>query len=142
MGMTQESVNFYSILSLILIENEILNASQFTAEELEYIEEIKLMLENDGEIGEGDRKILKRLSVKLNISEQRALEIEQFILNSDKSENFSDAELKYVEELKFCFEDGPEITVSGRRLLNKERENLGISEERALEIEKIIKNQK
>lgn len=43
-------------------------------------------------------------------------------------------EQKYIDEVKECLEDG-EITKTGRRLLNMQRERLGISEARASELE-------
>ena len=44
--------------------------------------------------------------------------------------------VKYLKEDKACLEEDSEITAKERRLLNRIRESLGISEERANEIKK------
>jgi hypothetical protein len=115
---------------------------KFTADEVEYIEEIRTIFEEDGEISETDRKILERRRMKLNISVERAKELELIVVG-DNSHRFTAQELSYIEELKFCLKDSSEITPSLRRFLNKERIKLGLTEERVNEIEKeYIKNDK
>lgn len=54
-------------------------------------------------------------------------------LNAGTS-NTNNSEEQYLSELKICYEDG-EISDRERRLLNRLRESLGISEERAAELE-------
>ena len=54
-------------------------------------------------------------------------------LNAGTS-NITNSEEQYISELKACYEDG-EISDRERRLLNRLRESLGISEERAAELE-------
>ncbi len=49
----------------------------------------------------------------------------------------SNAESEYIEELKACYEDGI-ITDKERRLLDRLRKSLGISPERANQIEKMV----
>ncbi len=117
----------------IEMENSLLQTSQFTKEEQEYIDEIKECAE-DGEITDGDRRILKRLANKLNITEERAIELENSILKVE-TKQFTETELTYIEEIKYCLEDDGEISKSERRLLNKERDKLEIPPERAEEIE-------
>ena len=46
-----------------------------------------------------------------------------------------------VPEYKLCLEDGHSVTAGERRLLDKLRKQLGISENRAKEIENTLKNQ-
>lgn len=117
------------------LEDSILNQNQFTSEENEYLEEIKTIFETDNEISENDRRILERKRIKLNISVERAKELELF-LTGNSNPQYTENELKYIEELKFCLEDDGEISASERRMLNKERDKLGINEQRADEIEK------
>ena len=50
----------------------------------------------------------------------------------------SDEEKEYHDEYRLCIEDGGCISEGERRLLDKLSTRLGISRERALEIEKMI----
>ena len=60
------------------------------------------------------------------------------IRNVLKTSSLSKMEKEYLEEYKLCLEDGGDISASEKRLLDKLRNRLGISEERAREIERII----
>ena len=51
-------------------------------------------------------------------------------------QSLTEEESEYLEELKACLEEDSEISVKERRLLNRLRDRLGISEERAEELEK------
>ena len=99
-----------------------------TSEEQEYLEEIRACLDNDGEITSRERRLLDRLRKSLGITEARAKELEASV------NNMSDDEKEYQEELKACLEDGT-ISDRERRLLDRLRKSLGISEERAKAIE-------
>jgi hypothetical protein len=99
--------------------------------EMEYMEELQHCLEEGSEISEKERRMLNRLRDKLGISEARAMEIE----NSLSAPQFDENEMEYVEELQFCLEDDGIISEDERRMLNRLRNKLGISEERAREIE-------
>lgn len=57
------------------------NPASFTKEEKEYSEEVKACLADDGIITDRERRLLVKLAKSLNISSQRALEIESQILN-------------------------------------------------------------
>lgn len=50
-------------------------------------------------------------------------------------QSLTEEESEYLEELKACLEEDSEISVKERRLLNRLRDRLGISEERAEELE-------
>lgn len=63
---------------------------------------------------------------KIKGAEQRILSISKMLDNN---------EAEYLEELKACLEEDAEISPRERRLLNRIREKLGISEERAAELE-------
>ncbi len=121
------------------LEEEVLNKNKYTAEEQEFIDEVNFILDHDGDIDDGDRRILIRLASRLGISEQRAKELEESVLISrGESPEFTAQELEYIEELRFCLEESSEISQSARRLLDRVSKNLGISEDRAREIEQIV----
>ena len=106
--------------------------SQYTEDEKEYLEELKNCLEESGEISSGERRLLEKLRKHLGISEERALALEESLKPS-----LTEDEKEYLEEYKLCLEEGGSISASERRLLDKLRNRLGISEERAKEIEKM-----
>ena len=106
--------------------------SQYTEDEKEYLEELKTCMEESGDISASERRLLERLRKHLGISEERASELEESLKPS-----LTDDEKEYLKEYKLCLEDGGEISASERRLLDKLRNRLGISEERAKEIEKM-----
>ena len=118
------------------IELEVFSSSSYSEEELEYLEELKSCLSEGNEISPKERRLLVKLSDTLGISEERAIEIE----NSLVIPSFTENEKEYMEEFKACFEEGNEISEKERRLLNKVRIGLDISEERAYEIETFITN--
>lgn len=104
------------------------SSTSVTSEEQEYLEEIRACLDNDGEITSRERRLLDRLRKSLGITEARAKELEASV------NSMSDEEKEYQEELKACLEDGT-ISDRERRLLDRLRKSLGISEERAKAIE-------
>lgn len=115
-----------------LINQSSSNAFKLSSQEQEYLEEVKECLV-DGEIGSRERRLLEKLREKLGISSERAATLENSLMPS-----LSDDEKEYLEEYKSIILDG-EITQRERRLLDKLRNMLGISERRAIEIENIIK---
>lgn len=102
--------------------------------ELAYKEEVEFCLEDESEISAHSRKFLERKRQKLGLSETRAQEIEDMVKASLVS--FTDEEKEYMEALDDVIEDGV-IPDNVRRLLERERKSLGISEERAKELEEI-----
>lgn len=104
------------------------SSASVTSEEQEYLEEIRACLDNDGEISSRERRLLDRLRKTLGITEVRAKELEASV------NDMSDDEKEYQEELKACLEDRT-ISDRERRLLDRLRKSLGISEERAKAIE-------
>lgn len=105
------------------------------ANEKEYLEEIKACLADDGTISDRERRILNRLRDSLGISEKRAKELEESL-----NKGVSDDEKEYLDALKDSLVDGV-ISDRERRLLDKLRNSLGISEDRAKELEiSIAKN--
>ena len=104
-----------------------------TEKESEYLEELKVCLEEDSEISVKERRLLNRLRDRLSITEERAEELESSLLKPQLTEE----EQEYLEEYKACTEEG-ELSPKEIRLLNRLRINLGISEERAKELESLI----
>ena len=103
-------------------------SNTFTSEEQEYLEEYKECL-SDGEIGAGERRLLDKLRTKLGISSERAGELEASL-----QPQLTDDEKEYLDEYKAVAVDGI-VTDKERRLLEKLRRMLDISEDRASEIE-------
>jgi hypothetical protein len=66
-----------------------------------YKEDVLFMIEDDGIIDEGERKILDRKIKKYGITEEEAISLENEIICGNYSEN----ELLYIEELKDIIED-------------------------------------
>ena len=108
--------------------------SELSEDEMAYKEEVEFCLEDASEIDDHSRKFLERKRQKLGLSETRAQEIEDMVKASLVS--FTDEEKEYMEALDDVIEDGA-IPDNVRRLLERERKSLGISEERAKELEEI-----
>lgn len=100
--------------------------------EVEFLEDLQGALA-DGPLGESARRMLERRRSKLGISTERALALEQ----SFTQPRLTDDEKEYLEDLKDCFEDGV-ISDTERRMIARSRTRLGLSEERALELEKML----
>lgn len=98
-----------------------------------YLDELKACLEEDNEISPKERRLLERLREKLGISAERAKVLEESLVVPQ----LTDEEKEYLDEYKACIEEDGEISPKERRLLNRIRESLGISEERANKIEKL-----
>lgn len=99
--------------------------------EQEYIEELKECLSN-GEISSSERRLLDKLRDKLGISPLRAKELENSLIYSHSGD-----EEEYLKEFRAALTDGT-ISEKERRLLNKLRSVLGISENRAKELESSV----
>jgi len=110
------------------------DSSKTTAEQ-EYLTAYKECLaSNGGEFSDSERRLLERMRKSLGISVKRAAELEDSLTPALQ---LTEAESEYLEEYKLCAAEGS-ITDSERRLLNRMRKTLGISDERAIEIESSI----
>lgn len=109
------------------------SGNEITSTEQEYLDELKACLEEDGEISPKERRLLERFREKMGISAERAKVLEESLVVPQ----LTDEEKEYLDEYKACIEEDGEISPKERRLLNRIRESLGISEERANEIEKL-----
>lgn len=106
-------------------------APMLTSNEQKYIDEVKECLE-DGEITKTGRRLLNMQRERLGISEARAAELEA----SFSTPQLTDEEKEYLETYHDATDDG-QISEKERRMLNRLRDMLGITEERANEIEKL-----
>ncbi len=109
-----------------------------TDEEKQFIDDVNFMLQDDGQIIDTEMSILKKLSQKYGINDQRANElIIQCISNYATSD-----EKEYMQEVQNAAKDG-HINESERRSLNFFRQKLNISKEKAEKLEAIaLKNLK
>lgn len=104
------------------------SSNKLSSVEEQYKEEVMFCLE-EGQITDSDRTFLERKRVKFGISKERAREIESLC-----QPQLTESEEEYFETYLELTEKGP-LTDRGRRLLEREREMLGISKERARQIE-------
>lgn len=108
-----------------------LETNGLTENEAKYFEEVKFCLEDGPEIDPSARKFLERLRKRYEITPERATEIEDMA-----KPKLTDEETEYVDVVKDVLADG-EMSPRDRKLLNRLRDSLGISEERAQELEKL-----
>ena len=100
--------------------------------EEEYLDNLREFLEDDAEITPRERKMLDRIRQKLGISEERAKELEASLTKPQLTED----EQEYFDMYREYAEKG-EITEKERRRLDKFAAAMGISENRAKEIENL-----
>lgn len=108
-------------------------APSVSENEKQYVEEIKACLADDGQISEKERRLLNRLRMSLGISEERAKDLEKM---ANAGGTLTEGEAELFAEYKECLLDGS-ISDKERRILDRLRKSLGISEERASELEKM-----
>ena len=70
-----------------------------------------------------------------DLSNGNSFNVNLYELSVDNNDNVQDFESEYLTELKACLEEDGEISSKERRLLNRLRERLGITEERAEKLE-------
>lgn len=120
----------FAPLSQLTGETAVPQASMFTSNEQKYIDEVKECLA-DGEITRTGRRLLNMHRERLGISEPRAAELEASVATPQLTVE----EKEYLEAYREAREDG-QLSDKERRMLNRLRNMLGITEERAKEIEK------
>ena len=125
-----------SVICLIVKPDECSEdaVNELSDAEQEYLDNLRELFEDDGEITPRERKMLERIRQSLGISEERAQELEASLAKPQ----LTDDEQEYLDELRSFLEDDAEITPRERKMLDRIRQKLGISEERAKEIEKMI----
>ncbi len=120
------------------IELEARRVASPAPEELDYREMLIDALE-DGVITDDERRLLDRMRERWGISPERAAEIEAE-LSPAPVVPLTDAESEYLEEVRFAWDVGNKITDGERRLLERLRVKLGLSEERATELESMVES--
>ena len=128
-----EEVAVIDITPEIVVEN-VPKLSLATDNEAHYLEEVRFMLEDDGQIDERERTILERFRTRYNITPERAKELEAQAIASTQ---LTPAEQEYLEEYKNSLQNGV-ISERERRLLNRLATALGIDEARVAELEKKV----
>ena len=111
------------------------NPQHLSADEQDYVDELRECLGMDGKISDGERRLLNKFRIRLGISEIRAQELEKSLVKPQLQ--LTADEQEYLSEYKEAMEEG-ELSALSRRLLNKLRNSMGISDERAKEIENSI----
>lgn len=109
-------------------------SSELSEDEQYYVEMLEDALE-DGQISNDEKRFLDRQQKRSGISPERAKMLEEMVRNRG---NFSETELEYLEELKFSVEDDGEISEDERRFLDRMKKRLGVSDERAEEMEQMV----
>ena len=127
-----EEVAVIDITPEIVVEN--VPKLSLATDEVRYLEEVRFMLEDDGQIDERERTILERFRTRYNITPERAKELEAQAIASAQ---LTPAEQEYLEEYKNSLENG-EISERERRLLNRLATALGIDEARVAELERKV----
>ena len=127
----------YTIETPSIIESSI-HKGDFTSEEIQYMDEVKFMLEDDAAIDDQERRMLNEMQKTLGIPAEHAQKLEEEAINAVFS--FSPNEQKYIEEIKFMLEDDGVIDDKERRILNNMLDVLNISHERARQLEVIVLN--
>ena len=94
----------------------------------------------DGVIDDSERKLLNKQKEKYNISDEKALELEEIVRNEYLSLHGINTmeEKEYYNLLLDVVEDGA-IDRSERDILNSMKDEYNISDERALELEELAK---
>lgn len=120
------------IENMVILEMKKASEKDLLENEAKYLEEVKFCLEDGGEIDERARKFLERLRGRYKITPERAAELENMVMPK-----LSDEEMEYLEALKEVMADG-EISPRDRKLLNRLRDSLCLSEEKAQALENSV----
>lgn len=105
---------------------------ELSKDEKEYLEELKVCLTEDAQISPVERRLLDKYRDRLGISKERVDELERMVLRPVST----DEEKEYIEIIKELGAEG-DMTERKRRMLERERIALGITESRAKELEKM-----
>lgn len=112
-------------------QNDIILNELFDNEK-EYLKEYKDLI-SGGEISPREQRLLSKIRQNLDISEERAIEIEALV----SKEQLTKEEQEYLKEYREVVSDG-EVSDRDKRFLLKFRQVNGISDERAKIIESMV----
>lgn len=118
----------FAPLSKLKVDTSLFS-NQLSITEQEYVEMFKEYIA-DGEIADRERKLLDKYRSRLGISEDRARELEGFYSRPQLTNDEQEYLEMYIE-----YAADEEISERDRKMLNKMRVRMGISEERARIIE-------
>lgn len=113
-----------------------LNSAELPLSEVEksFMDDVKFMLEDDGQIVDTEQRILDKMREKYKIKKVRADEI----IETTMKNYASSEEMDYLTEVKNNLNDDGKIEEIERRALDFFRQKLGISEEKAMKLEKLV----
>lgn len=106
-------------------------SSTLTYKEKEFLNEVRLCIEDDGIIDNSEQIFLNKTREKLGLTEERAKELQESLLKPQFTEN----EKEYINALSELMTDG-QIPESAQRIVERFRNLYEIDEQRANEIEK------
>ena len=129
---SEKQVSVASVIDSLICYSSSRSSDGMSSNEGTYLEEYRQCL-SDGEISPAEIRLLKKLAISLGISEARVRELEA----SCKEVKLTEAEKQYLEEYKACLEDGPEISASTRRLLNRLASSLNLTDNQVSRLEKM-----
>lgn len=98
------------------------------------MDDVKFMIEDDGQIVDAEKRILNTMREKYGISDVRAAEIVNSLLKSTEAEAIND----YINEVKNIIAQNGQIGETERRALDFFREKLNISPEKAAKLEQFV----
>ena len=115
-------------------QNDANKDSSLTKYEQDYLNQLKVLMDDGANLTPRELKILDRVRESLGISVERAKELKDYLLNPQ----LTDKEQQYLDSIKEFLDDETELSSRERKMLERIRESLGISEDRAREIEGMI----
>ena len=117
-------------------QNDANKDSSLTKYEQDYLNQLKELMDDGANLTPRELKILDRVRESLGISVERAKELKDYLLNPQ----LTDKEQQYLDSIKEFLDDETELTSRERKMLDRIRVSLGISEERARVIEGMLSN--
>ena len=108
------------------------NNNVFNDIENKLLNDIKIMIEDDGELDETEKKILSLKVKKYSIGNEQYINLLiKAIIDSDK---FTENEKSYFKEFEFCLNGECKVDSENRRILDMMRENYCVSKERSMQL--------
>jgi uncharacterized protein YfkK (UPF0435 family) len=111
-----------------------ISTSFLSNQEQDYIEMYEDAFE-DFVVTNDELRMLERRRLKLGLSEDRAKELADMV---KAKKSFTKEEMEYMEEVKFCLENDKEITQDERRMLERLRTKLNLTNEKVVELEEYV----
>ncbi len=103
--------------------------------EQEFVEVVQTCLNDEGTLSDDAERLIERWQARLDILPARAEELTQQVVQQSA---LTDDEREYLEEVEFCLSDDGVISASERRILERFAQKMGVSAERAAELEESL----